>query len=114
MARDRIAHLTTASPTLTELREAATRYLGGCGTTETHNGFFCCVLPGAPTPVFAQLYRDYGHERWFEVWRVEEGEGKPFVNVITRQADEFTSAVADGFFAAAARYWELKADPDAV
>lgn len=49
----------------------------------------------------AGLYEP-GRARCIEVWRSNDGES---VYVITRSADEVTSAVADGLAALVARHW---------
>jgi len=46
-------------------------------------------------------------ERWLEVYVA-----KDHIDVITRQTDEYTGVVADGFATLAARYWEGKRDPE--
>lgn len=52
-------------------------------------------LPGAPQNPFIP-----GDERWIEIWT----EGS-VVDVITRQADPFTNALAQGLAEQVARHW---------
>jgi hypothetical protein len=111
MARDRIAKWSAHKlrrPTL-KVGQALRRYLGEAAmsverqTPESHRWVVC--LHGSdsrtfPTPGQKGLGRDY---RGFAVYVDEE-----CIDVITGQADEYTNAVADGFFEACVRYWGME------
>lgn len=55
----------------------------------------------------------YGtRDRWIEVFRHREDKrGVVVVDVVTRQMDEFTCALADGLVVILARVWNGKVDP---
>lgn len=111
MSRDRICRLTPdGHPTPDELREAAIRYLGGAGPLEDgpYGDGFCCLLAGGVSHVFRAVPLHPGMRREFDVNYCAKFADRPFINVVTRQADEFTTAVADGFFAAVCCRWNLE------
>lgn len=105
MACDRFIYWTTQTPSREHVTQALRQYLGEAGHLEEHGDRVIATLPGAPSAIWeglAELYRPPLHdERWFEVWF-----GDGCIDVITRMSDAYTSAVADGFALAVARFWD--------
>jgi hypothetical protein len=112
MACDRFVYWTQVHPTSEQIGQALGDYVGEAGTVgfsiESHR--FICRFPGKPSsalkraePTLASVCPD--DERWFEVFMADDN-----IDVITRQCDEFTSAVAEGFAALCARVWKGKRD----
>jgi len=75
---------------------------------------FYAIFPGKPSGALRRAAPDlafpwgddpqfYHQERWFEVY-LDKNDGH--IDVITRIADEFVNAVADGFANLCARVWE--------
>jgi hypothetical protein len=110
MAIDRIAKWGARKPKRPkqQIGETLRRYLGEAATSIECNAKsirWVAWLHGRdnhpfPIPGRKDLEGDY---RGFEVCVDDEG-----IDVITRQADEYTNAVADGFFEAVVRYWGME------
>jgi hypothetical protein len=95
MARDRICY---PGP--------ARSYVGDAGIVAAgRDNRLVVTLEGCRSWVFVLPAMEPHADRWFEVFRNAE-----HIDVITRQADEFTNAVADGYFAAIVRRWGLKTE----
>jgi hypothetical protein len=73
---------------------------------------FIVTLPGVPTQPFARLVAvglvPGQPERWFEVYY---GDIRNNIDVITRQPDEVTLAIARGFAAFCKRFWQGEFEP---
>lgn len=104
-------------PSPEEVEKALRRYIHLGGTVSKRDGSWLdAVLPGEPRYVFKDwadeeaLKRggNKGGERWFEVF-VPTNLTSTY-SIITRTADEFTNAVADGFASLVARRWDGKWD----
>ena len=124
MARDRIASWSADRPErpISTIGDALLCYAGKAATWlesgpsgEGHR--HAITLVGEPTNPFdtdgdRTLHRAaiaagvVPSERGFEVWI-----GNDYIDVITRQADVFTNAVADGFFLSCVRHWGMRVDP---
>lgn len=122
MACDRFVRWKTkkAAPTRKEIGLALEDYLGGIAeSVKWDEDRFFATLKGSNSLPYARLdpakyllttildarTEDAGRKRWIEVWM----RGKE-VDVITRQQDELTGVVADGFAAFLARFWRGEAD----
>lgn len=111
MALDRFIYWGKKRPTKKQLAIVLTDYLGGVGECTWGGGRWTCTLLGRPTLALRSLYKtfadvdgdmaDMPRVRWFEVFW-----GKGNIDVITRQADDYTNAVAEGFTALCARHWQ--------
>lgn len=107
MACDRFVHWRDEKkrPHREEIEAALTGYIGGAGRAYWKDDRYFVDLLGAPSNPFP--HRTCPHDtRWFEVYLHEDA-----IDVITREADEFTNNVAKGFAALCARYWQGDADP---
>lgn len=95
MALDRFIHFPSAAhvPTPEEVGDELKSYLQGVGRVEWgHAGArWFATMPGPPEHTL-------DNERWFEVYI-----GSDNLDVITRQSDNFTNAVAAGFAERCAR-----------
>lgn len=92
---DRPAPLNEALKTLLD------RYLSGVGRVEWCVGRWFATLPGAPCDARGRLEpEDMPRARWFEVYRHDDS-----VDVITRDGDQYTEAVAVGFARLVALEW---------
>jgi hypothetical protein len=106
MARDRFVWFDAPAPTATapaadDLGDYLRLYVSDGGTVEWSRDRWMVTLPGTPRDLAGRLGpEDMPECRWFEVWRSDES-----VDVITRMADAFTNAVADGFAARVAERW---------
>lgn len=93
MPTDRFVKWTEEAPTPERVGELLLDYLGGVGETAFGIDRWICSLPGTPGQSFvARPEGYYDRERWFEVFCHTDQ-----IDVITRMADPFTCAVADGF-----------------
>ena len=114
MSRDRFITWADNSqrPSFEEIEYALQRYIHQSGTVERVGCWLCVVLPGEPRFVF----REEGDKEPFVQGGCKGGERSLEVfahpeetySVLTRTADEFTNAVADGFASLVARHWEGK------
>ena len=82
-------------------------YLGEVATVSLNEDWFTITLPGKPSYALKRLARndmdmDMPEERWFEVCCIH----KAAIDVITRQADEFTNNIAKGFAELVARWFK--------
>jgi len=123
MGTDRlITWTTTERPTRDEIGQALTRYINTSGKVEwldDRSRFYAEVNGDAMNPFIwkdeaasAELFAPPCNVRGFEVYVAD---GEP-TDVITRGADAFTGAVAEGFAAAIAYRWKgtrgLPEEPD--
>jgi len=112
MALDRFVYWNDQRPLIKELRGILEDYLGGIGKIEDisrrDHPWWTVTLPGKPTMPFRRIsgYERRGEaveenkERWFEVFVDDK-----YVDVMTRQTDEFTNTVAQGFAELLARFY---------
>ena len=112
MAQDRFIYWedNTKRPSIEELEETLRRYLH-CGDEVERQGDITLIatLPGTACHVWRPDLDAVEHEmggaknreRWFEIYCNPDST----YDVLTRHADEFTNAIADGFAALVARYW---------
>lgn len=105
MPTDRVIHWQEQCPTEVEIEDALCRYVNASGRIEKPADRFMVTLIGGsknpfPRAVDAEIFAPPFEVRMFEVYVDAK-----YVNVMTRQQDEFTSAVAEGFAAAIARKW---------
>jgi hypothetical protein len=110
MAYDRFIRFGKRRPTKPEVQKALEDYVSGAGRVEWLKDRFFVYLEGKgshparriagshPSAKEADVYRA---ERFVEVWL-----DKAVVDVITRQADDYTNAVADGFVEFLTRFWD--------
>jgi hypothetical protein len=97
------------APTLKDVQVVLEDYVGGAGMVKLHEGRLYAVFHGKPSYPFRRVkgYEEMRHaaeqhdERWMEVFVDKDN-----LDVITRQTDEFTGAVAEGFAQLAARFWD--------
>jgi len=118
MALDRFVYLKDEKPTREQLEQVLRNYIGEAGTINFENNMWFCTLPGKPTHLLQGVdgfpqercvpLRD--DERWFEIF-YNKDDPKPHIDVITRQQDEFTTVVANGFQQLCARIWKGEMPP---
>jgi len=98
------------APDLPTLLMVARDYLGDAAEELTlNNNRIIAILIGEPRfplrglPEWAKYNQaaEQHDKRWFEIYV----EGNEYIDIITRQADEFTSVVAEGFVELAKRCW---------
>jgi len=92
-------------PLPSEIEAALERYIGIPSTIDRRPDRILVDLPGKagnpfPRPVDEELFEAPFDSRTIEVYI-----DPLYTDVITRQADEFTCAVAEGFARAIARHW---------
>lgn len=108
MSLDRFVRFDEKYPTQEGLRRVLENFLGGTGTVEWQRDRFFVELPGNPTlalegfpDTISCSFRPEG--RWIEVWYKDRT-----LDVITREADDFTNALASSLAEICARYWRGK------
>src|SRR5437667_6692563 len=107
MARDMIVNF-QVMPHMDAIKDSLDGYLSDVGTESkwSRNRWFV-TLPGKPE---SMRHRPAAHEeRWFEVFI-----GTDSVDVITREADEFTNVVAEGFAKRIARMLDGKMESEVL
>lgn len=107
MAQDRIAYRTDLWPEIpySLFMYAAHRYLGGAGDVRLTNDLdrVIVTLAGKPSWVVSEAAHDDHAKRWFEIYADDN-----HIDVITRRQDDYTNAIADGFFETIVRCWKMK------
>ncbi len=104
MAIDRMIYWGEKRPNNATLEKILHNYVGKAGRTQWSGGRLFCALvgrnsyplkgiPGVDPHVEAAKETERHQGRWIEIYHVE---GEP-TDVMTRFADVFTNAVADGF-----------------
>lgn len=109
MSLDRLVYFDDEAPTKKQIGEVLTDFLGELATSvEWKTDRWYATLVGKQSHMFQRQSErvarraeyDRGRERWIEVWL----KGKT-MDVMTRQADDATNALAAEFAARCARYW---------
>jgi len=108
MGIDRFVHWKNKGPSLETVKAVLRDYLGHGCTISSNGPRIIAMLQGAPSYPFKSIpdYKKYQEaaevhsERWIEVFWTKKN-----IDIITRQTDEFTNVVADGFSMLAARFW---------
>ncbi len=105
MALDRFITFKGKKPPKADLLVLCNNYLGGTGKVEVSEDRVTLTLPGKGRSAFAgivEAYQEHPHaDRWIEVVY-----GSGTFDVLTRNQDNFTNAVADGLAQDIARFWE--------
>lgn len=114
MAIDRFVRFEKGkAPSLKDVQLALEDFLGAVGTVEAvGNDLLMAKLVGEGTFPFKRLgetdlLSNRSGQRCFTIQT-----GRRAIDVITRQQDELTNVLADGFAKLVARYWNGKYDPD--
>lgn len=102
MAYDRFVYWQTTKPSRDEIVQALRDFLGELGKVEVTDRVYV-DLPGKPSNAFNASCRD--DQRWFEVYITDES-----IDVITRQQDRITNAIATEFAELCAQYWQGQRD----
>jgi len=121
VAFDRFVRWQAKRPTDKELRHLLEDYLGGMGKIKNKSQkkskrpWFFVTLPGRPSFPFRRMPEIKGtsreaylkdfNERWFEVYVDDKNK---YVDVMTRQGDELTGVIAQGFAELLTRYFKAK------
>lgn len=99
MAHDRFVYFEKRSPTSKEVETILDNFFNGVGTVSQDGNRWTVQLPGKPRAAIEGI--DDAHptavrddERWIEVYQ-QRGEA-PYVDVITRAQDEFTTSLFGG------------------
>ena len=109
MGIDRFVSWKKKGPSFAQVKAVLQDYLGDVAVVVVDQGRLMAIIPGQPSYPFKSLraYKKYAvaaevhKSRWFEVFVTKKN-----IDVITRQTDEFTNVVADGFATLAARFWD--------
>lgn len=125
MAFDRFIYWRKKRPSWNALDMVLRDYVRGLGRVRWHRDRWICTLRGGRSDALrrmllrdqrrlARFYVRVAHDsnsrtRWFEVhWGVNN------IDVITRQTDEVTTAIADSFAALCLRFWHASDSSRAV
>lgn len=108
MGIDRFVHWRDKGPSLETVKAVLRDYLGSGCAVSSNGKRIVAVLHGAPSYPFKsipeykkfQAVTEQRAERSIEVFVTKKN-----IDIITRQTDEFTNVVADGFSMLAARFW---------
>lgn len=114
MASDRFVHFHIERPSKGDLLKIVTNYLGGCGVIRSEPDRIFIDLPGSATSPFkgipnARVLPFEMTDRWIEVI-YQKTDGVWSVDVLTRQQDEFTCAIADQLARALSRFYQGELD----
>jgi hypothetical protein len=110
MSFDRFVYWTDgAEPRIEDVVRALRVYLRGIGKVRWHgpSGRYYATLPGKPTDPAERKGFSPRKERWIEVFFHAD-----CVDIITREADPITSAIADGFARFCVRRWQGRWEGD--
>lgn len=99
-------------PSVEELERCLARYINQSGTVKRDGVWLTATLIGEPCQVWLPELDDQewetggckNGERWFEMFC----DPKSTYSVITRHADQFTNALADGWTRLVAIHWKGK------
>lgn len=120
MSTDRTIHwISRRAPTRADVDQVLRDFFNGAATSiRWDRDRFVVIVPGkhrnalcTVSPIIGSRHQrervgksaPLPSQRWLEVW-IDPDDGT--VDVITRQADDYTCALADGIAAVLARYWE--------
>lgn len=114
MATDRFILWEKSKPSPMDVANLLSRYFGTVATDydhkrhESENGYtWTITLRGAgchPLSLFNPRLKDViNEERWIEIWLTDD-----YMDVMTRQQDPLVNAIAEGFAALIAGYYEAK------
>lgn len=96
-------------PPKDDIQKVLEDFLGEAGKVEWDKDRFYATLQGKPSWAFKRVFKRVSacrdDERWFEVWI-----GDDCLDIITRQQDHYTNALADGFAKLAANFWDGKVE----
>ena len=114
MATDRILHWADEVPSEAELTTLCNDYMGMAGGASWHFDRLVIRLKGYLSRALINMPKATAEQKHF--WTSQALEPRVIevffddehVDVITRSADEFTCAVADGLVALIARHWGAK------
>jgi hypothetical protein len=112
MALDRFMTWTDKKPAEGELQTLLEDYLGEAGTVVEQGGRLYATFSSPPSSAFRRAVpqnpgRLYSGERWFEVIPGDNG-----VDICTRNQDEFTNALAKGYYNIVARFYNAVREGD--
>ena len=110
---DRFIYFEAKTPTTKEVERILYNFVGGAGELERSDDRWLITLPGRCSATFEGIDGAYPllparDERWIEV--IFRG-GKS-LDVLTRQQDDFTCALADGLAQAFARFYQGELEDD--
>lgn len=107
MSLDRFVKFDDEKPTGAEVERAVRRFLGGVGMVEwdPDGSRIYVYVPGVGTDPFSEHHGNL--ERWIEVYVGSEHDQ---IDVITRQQDPFTNALARGIAESLAQGWNGEID----
>jgi len=110
MALDRFVYWKDKAPDKGQLERTLIAYAGTMADIAFRDDRWYINIPGKPSCALENYYgvgmlRDLPDERWIEVWP-----GDDCVDVITRQADDITNAIAEGLARLLARLWNGKCE----
>ena len=117
MALDRFIYWNEEKPTLADVKLLLADFISGGGEVQADNGdkedWFNVLLPGKPQWPFKSILpslsmsdpTSWPEERWFEVCCISIDSN---IDVITRQADAYTNALAACFAKLVARYYKAR------
>lgn len=111
MALDRFVYWKERCPTFQEVQHVLEDFFNGAAEVRRSTDRWICTLPGAPQSPLHRVDRllveapdaHADGERWIEVFMHEDS-----LDIITRMADEYTNALAEGLARIFARYWQGK------
>lgn len=108
MALDRFIYWQDTKPSRDEVTTALSRFMGKLGTTEEKDDRIYVLIPGEPDHPFTDRYRDEERinprgGRWIEVVF-----GEDCIDVLTRDQDPLTNAIAESFATSCAKWWRAR------
>ena len=104
MACDRFVYWNERKPTREQINELLWDFLGTfCLSIEWNSDRYIATLRGPATRMFKRQGTNRGHrpDRFMEIWL-----SKKSMDVITREADDATNALADEFARRCAKFYE--------
>jgi hypothetical protein len=112
VSSDRTAHWTDTAPTDLEIRTVTENFFGAAAESYRKDGARLYIYlygrsSSALRSIQGVVQERRPTERWIEVWF-----GKEYCSVITRSADEYTSALADGLHALLIQAFKGSRDPE--
>jgi hypothetical protein len=112
MGHDRFMYFEERKPTPGEVERVLGNFFNGVGELKQDGRRWTVLLPGQPRAALQGIdgarplpVRD--DERWLEVFHDQE-HAPPYIDVITREQDEFVSVLADGLVALLARFFKAR------